>query len=72
MTSRVSGLDARERLVTALDGTHDCLVNVDMGDRGHQPGWMVRVKEDHSKADESMFQSRGIPRSLSARWTAWG
>ncbi len=38
----------------------DCLVNVDMGDRGEQPEWMVRVKEDYFKADDSMFKSREL------------
>jgi len=47
--------------MTAATRAHDCLVNVDMGDRGQQPEWMVRVKEDYFKAGESMFQSRELP-----------
>jgi uncharacterized protein len=42
---------------------NDCLVNVDMGD-GPQPDWMVRVKEDYFKADDSMFRSRELPELL--------
>jgi predicted TIM-barrel fold metal-dependent hydrolase len=38
---------------------HDLLVNTDMGDT-KQPEWMVRVKEDYFKANESMFTSREI------------
>ena len=34
----------------------DCLVNVDMGDRA-QPDWMVRVKDDYFKGDDSFFKS---------------
>lgn len=34
----------------------DCLVNVDMGD-APQPDWMVRVKEDYFKGDDSFFKS---------------
>ena len=34
----------------------DCLVNVDMGDRP-QPDWMVRVKDDYFKGDDSFFKS---------------
>ena len=34
----------------------DCLVNVDMGDQP-QPDWMVRVKEDYFKGDDSFFKS---------------
>ena len=43
---------------------NDCLVNVDMGDKGEQPAWMVRVKEDYFKADASMFRSRELPELL--------
>ncbi|MBO0729818.1 MAG: amidohydrolase family protein [Acidimicrobiaceae bacterium] len=42
---------------------NDCLVNVDMGE-GPQPDWMVRVKEDYFKADDSMFRSRELPELL--------
>ena len=38
---------------------HDLLVNTDMGDT-KQPDWMVRVKEDYFKANESMFASREL------------
>jgi predicted TIM-barrel fold metal-dependent hydrolase len=34
----------------------DCLVNVDMGELP-QPDWMVRVKEDYFKGDDSFFKS---------------
>ena len=34
----------------------DCLVNVDMGE-GPQPDWMVRVKDDYFKGDDSFFTS---------------
>jgi predicted TIM-barrel fold metal-dependent hydrolase len=34
----------------------DCLVNVDLGDQP-QPDWMVRVKEDYFKGDDSFFKS---------------
>ena len=34
----------------------DCLVNVDIGDQ-KQPDWMVRVKEDYFKGDDSFFKS---------------
>ena len=36
---------------------HDLLVNVDMGAQ-KPPDWLVRVKEDTFKADETMFQNR--------------
>ena len=36
---------------------HDLLVNVDMGEH-KPPDWLVRVKEDTFKADDSMFQNR--------------
>jgi predicted TIM-barrel fold metal-dependent hydrolase len=36
---------------------HDLLVNVDMGEH-EPPDWLVRVKEDTFKADDSMFQNR--------------
>lgn len=42
---------------------HDLLVNTDMGDRA-PPDWMVRVKEDYFKADDSMFRSRELPELL--------
>jgi predicted TIM-barrel fold metal-dependent hydrolase len=35
----------------------DCLVNVDFGDQGAQPDWMVRVKEDYFKGGDSFFKS---------------
>ncbi len=38
----------------------DCLVNVDMGDQ-KPPEWMVRVKEDTFRADDSMFRNRELP-----------
>jgi uncharacterized protein len=34
----------------------DCLVNVDFADQ-QQPEWMVRVKEDYFKGDDSFFKS---------------
>jgi len=34
----------------------DCLVNVDFADRA-MPDWMVRVKEDYFKGDDSFFKS---------------
>jgi len=34
----------------------DCLVNVGFGDQA-QPEWMVRVKEDYFKGDDSFFKS---------------
>jgi predicted TIM-barrel fold metal-dependent hydrolase len=34
----------------------DCLVNVDFADRD-MPDWMVRVKEDYFKGDDSFFKS---------------
>lgn len=49
--------------MTTVPRAHDCLVNVDMGE-GPQPEWMVRVKEDYFKADESMFTSRELPELL--------
>jgi predicted TIM-barrel fold metal-dependent hydrolase len=49
--------------VTTVRRAHDCLVNVDMGE-GPQPDWMIRVKEDYFKADESMFSSRELPELL--------
>ena len=47
-------------MTRAIDG----LVNVDMGDR-EPPDWMVRVKEDYFKGDDSFFKSPelvGAPR----------
>jgi predicted TIM-barrel fold metal-dependent hydrolase len=41
----------------------DCLVNVDMGDH-KPPDWMIRVKEDTFRADESMLASRELPELL--------
>jgi hypothetical protein len=38
---------------------HDLLVNTDMGDM-KQPDWMVRVKEDYFRQNDSMFQSREL------------
>jgi predicted TIM-barrel fold metal-dependent hydrolase len=38
-------------------------VNVDMGDQ-KPPDWMVRVKEDTFRADDSMFRSRELPELL--------
>ena len=37
----------------------DCLVNVDLGDQ-KPPEWMVRVKEDTFRADDSMLQNREL------------
>jgi len=34
----------------------DCLVNVDFADR-EMPDWMIRVKEDYFKGDDSFFKS---------------
>jgi len=41
----------------------DGLINVDMGDQ-KPPAWMVRVKEDTFRADDSMFKSRELPELL--------
>lgn len=41
----------------------DGLINVDMGDQ-KPPAWMVRVKEDTFRADDSMFESRELPELL--------
>ena len=41
----------------------DCLVNVDMGEM-KPPDWMIRVKEDTFRADDSMLQSRELPELL--------
>ena len=41
----------------------DCLVNVDFGDE-KQPEWMVRVKEDYFKGDDSFFKSPELPELL--------
>jgi predicted TIM-barrel fold metal-dependent hydrolase len=41
----------------------DCLVNVDMGEQ-KPPDWMVRVKEDTFRADDSMLASRELPELL--------
>ena len=38
----------------------DCLVNVDFADEMH-PDWMVRVKEDYFKGDDSFFSSPELP-----------
>src|SRR5262249_46738797 len=49
---------------------HDLLVNVDMG--AQKPAdWLVRVKEDTFKADDSMFQNRE-PDELLAEMDALG
>ena len=45
--------------MSTVAAAHDLLVNTDMGDM-KQPDWMVRVKEDYFKADESMFASREL------------
>ena len=42
---------------------HDLLVNTDMGDV-KQPEWMVRVKEDYFKGDDSFFSSPELPELL--------
>jgi predicted TIM-barrel fold metal-dependent hydrolase len=41
---------------TAHGRAIDCLVNVDFADQV-QPDWMVRVKEDYFKGDDSFFKS---------------
>ena len=41
----------------------DCLVNVDFGDQG-QPEWMVRVKDDYFKGDDSFFTQPELPELL--------
>jgi predicted TIM-barrel fold metal-dependent hydrolase len=41
----------------------DCLVNVGFADE-MQPDWMVRVKEDYFKGDDSFFQSPELPELL--------
>ena len=41
----------------------DCLVNVGFADELH-PDWMVRVKEDYFKGDDSFFQSPELPELL--------
>jgi len=41
----------------------DCLVNVDLGDQ-KPPDWLVRVKEDTFRADDSMLRSRELPELL--------
>ena len=41
----------------------DCLVNVDLGDQKDNE-WMVRVKEDYFKADDSFFKSPELPELL--------
>lgn len=46
--------------MSTLQRAIDCLVNVDMGDQ-EPPDWMVRVKEDTFRADESMFRNRELP-----------
>lgn len=43
----------------------DCLVNVDLGDQP-QPDWMVRVKEDYFKGDDSFFKSPGLSELIDA------
>ena len=41
----------------------DCLVNVGFADEMH-PDWMVRVKEDYFKGDDSFFASPELPELL--------
>jgi predicted TIM-barrel fold metal-dependent hydrolase len=41
----------------------DCLVNVGFADELH-PDWMVRVKEDYFKGDDSFFSSPELPELL--------
>jgi len=41
----------------------DCLVNVDFADR-EMPEWMVRVKEDYFKGDDSFFRSPELSEML--------
>jgi predicted TIM-barrel fold metal-dependent hydrolase len=41
----------------------DCLVNVDFADR-KQPDWMIRVKEDYFRADDSFLRSPELPELL--------
>ena len=38
---------------------HDLLVNVDMGEQT-PPDWLIRVKDDYFKADQSMLRSREL------------
>jgi uncharacterized protein len=45
--------------MTTVPRAHDLLINTDFGDVA-QPDWMVRVKEDYFKANESMFASREL------------
>src|SRR3954447_11811614 len=51
--------EPRRRHMSTVPRAHDLLVNTDMGDVV-QPDWMVRVKEDYFKANESMFASREL------------
>jgi uncharacterized protein len=46
-----------------VDRVIDCLINVDFADR-KQPEWMVRVKEDYFKGDDSFFASPELPELL--------
>jgi predicted TIM-barrel fold metal-dependent hydrolase len=41
----------------------DCLVNVGFADQKH-PDWMVRVKEDYFRGDDSFFKSPELPELL--------
>lgn len=45
--------------MSAVSRAIDCLVNVDLGDQ-KPPDWMVRVKEDTFRADDSMLRSREL------------
>lgn len=49
--------------MTTVQRAIDCLINVDLGDR-KPPSWMVRVKEDTFRADDSMLRSRELPELL--------
>jgi predicted TIM-barrel fold metal-dependent hydrolase len=49
-------------MTRAIDG----LVNVDFGDQGRQPDWMVRVKEDYFKGGDSFFKSPELNELLEA------
>lgn len=48
-----------------MSGVIDALVNIDLGDH-EPPAWMVRVKEDTFKGDQSFFRSPEIPELIDA------
>src|SRR3954469_1385121 len=51
--TRLDRTEGTPLVTRAIDG----LVNVDFGDQGPQPEWMVRVKEDTFKGGDSFFRS---------------